>query len=204
MDVIVVAHDAGRREALGRLARSAGWTVRDRIAAVRLLDDAADDVDVLLVEADDIRAARLEPHLVAGRTVLTESTDGDLPALLGGWRLHGWAVVPPGASVHAWHSAAESAIDGFGVAAPDRAAPAGRRDGASAGGDDPPVEPLSPRERAVLELLADGLSNKQIAARLGVTDHTAKFHVASIFGKLGVTTRAAAVRRGLRRGWVSL
>jgi two-component system nitrate/nitrite response regulator NarL len=61
-------------------------------------------------------------------------------------------------------------------------------------------EPLTPREIEVLEIVAEGLSNKQIAARLNISEHTAKFHVNSILGKLAAGTRAEAVTRGLRRG----
>jgi len=61
-------------------------------------------------------------------------------------------------------------------------------------------EPLTPREIEVLEIVSEGLSNKQIAARLNISEHTAKFHVNSILGKLAAGTRAEAVTRGLRRG----
>ena len=67
---------------------------------------------------------------------------------------------------------------------------------------DAPLETLTPREHDVLTLLADGAGNRAIAERLGVSDHTVKFHLSAIFGKLGVTTRTAAVRRALRLGWI--
>jgi two-component system, NarL family, nitrate/nitrite response regulator NarL len=62
------------------------------------------------------------------------------------------------------------------------------------------VETLTPREMETLEMLAEGLSNKQIAARLGISEHTAKFHVNSILGKLDAATRTEAVMRGIRTG----
>jgi DNA-binding NarL/FixJ family response regulator len=65
-------------------------------------------------------------------------------------------------------------------------------------------EPLTAREIQVVELLAEGLSNKAIAVRLGISDQTVKFHVASILGKLGAANRTDAVRRGLRRGLITL
>jgi DNA-binding NarL/FixJ family response regulator len=65
-------------------------------------------------------------------------------------------------------------------------------------------EPLTDREVEVLELLAEGLSNKAIAARLGISDQTVKFHVASISGKLGAANRTDAVRRAVRRGLITL
>lgn len=63
-------------------------------------------------------------------------------------------------------------------------------------------EPLTPREKEVLQLLAAGVGNKEIAARLHISDHTAKFHVASILGKLGASTRTEAVSIGMRRGLI--
>jgi DNA-binding NarL/FixJ family response regulator len=65
-------------------------------------------------------------------------------------------------------------------------------------------EPLTPREIDVLQLLAEGLPNKAIAERLRISDQTVKFHVASIFGKLGASNRTDAVRRALRRGLITV
>ena len=70
--------------------------------------------------------------------------------------------------------------------------------------EDPQVEPLTGREIEVLELLAEGLSNKGIAQRLGISDQTVKFHVASITGKLGAHSRTGAVRLAVRRGLITL
>lgn len=63
---------------------------------------------------------------------------------------------------------------------------------------------LSRREREVLELVADGLSNRLIAEHLGISEHTAKFHLRSIMDKLGADTRAEAVARAARRGFLAL
>ena len=65
-------------------------------------------------------------------------------------------------------------------------------------------EPLTAREVQVLELLAEGLPNKAIATRLGISDQTVKFHVSSISGKLGARNRTDAVRRAVRRGLITL
>ncbi|HEY6006255.1 MAG TPA: LuxR C-terminal-related transcriptional regulator, partial [Anaeromyxobacter sp.] len=66
------------------------------------------------------------------------------------------------------------------------------------------VEGLTAREREVLALLAEGLANKAIAARLGISEHTAKFHVNAILGKLGAGSRAAAIVKAARLGLVVL
>jgi DNA-binding NarL/FixJ family response regulator len=68
----------------------------------------------------------------------------------------------------------------------------------------PPAEALTPRELQVLRMLAQGLANKEIADRLGISDHTAKFHVASILSKLQAATRTEAVTRGIQRGLVPI
>lgn len=66
------------------------------------------------------------------------------------------------------------------------------------------VDPLTPREREVLQLAAEGLANKQIALSLEISEHTVKFHLSSLYTKLGVTSRTEAIRAGARRGWVVL
>jgi ATP/maltotriose-dependent transcriptional regulator MalT len=70
--------------------------------------------------------------------------------------------------------------------------------------EDPPVETLTAREHDVLALLADGLSNRDIAGHLSISEHTVKFHLASIFGKLGASTRTEAVQRGVRLGVIEI
>jgi DNA-binding NarL/FixJ family response regulator len=66
------------------------------------------------------------------------------------------------------------------------------------------IDPLTPREVQVLELLAEGLPNKAIADRLKISDQTVKFHVSSISAKLGAANRTDAVRRAVRRGLIAL
>jgi DNA-binding NarL/FixJ family response regulator len=65
-------------------------------------------------------------------------------------------------------------------------------------------ETLTSREIEVLQLTAQGLPNKQIALALGISEHTIKFHLSSLYAKLGVTSRTEAVRAGARRGLVVL
>jgi two-component system, NarL family, nitrate/nitrite response regulator NarL len=69
---------------------------------------------------------------------------------------------------------------------------------------DPLIEDLTPREMAVLRLVAEGLPNKTIAVRLGISEHTVKFHVNAILGKLGVASRTEAVVRATRQGLILL
>jgi two-component system, NarL family, response regulator YdfI len=69
---------------------------------------------------------------------------------------------------------------------------------------EPLTETLTPRERQVLEMMAEGLGNKEIAWRLQISEHTVKFHVSSILGKLGASSRTEAVTQGLRRGLIMM
>jgi DNA-binding NarL/FixJ family response regulator len=70
--------------------------------------------------------------------------------------------------------------------------------------DERPQESLTARERDVLGLLAEGVGNREIASRLGISEHTVKFHLSAIFGKLGAATRTDAVRRAARLGWIAI
>jgi len=67
-----------------------------------------------------------------------------------------------------------------------------------------PGETLTTREREVLELLSQGLPNKLIDRKLQISEHTVKFHVSSIYAKLGATSRTDALSRGVRRGLITL
>jgi DNA-binding NarL/FixJ family response regulator len=103
-------------------------------------------------------------------------------------------------------TAAAIAADAL-LVAPGEADHAERRvEGPASAGSPPdsPNEPLTRRELEVLGRLVEGLSNKGIAAQLGISDQTVKFHVAAICGKLGAANRTDAVRRAIRRGLIAV
>ena len=77
----------------------------------------------------------------------------------------------------------------------------GRRESAS---DESPIEPLTAREMEVIQLMAQGLANKQIALSLSISEHTVKFHLSSLYAKLGISSRTEAVKRGIELGLISL
>lgn len=79
-----------------------------------------------------------------------------------------------------------------------------REGGSTAAPADTPIEGLTRREHEVLTLVADGLHNREIAGRLGVSEHTVKFHLGAVFGKLGASTRTEAVQKGLRLGLIEI
>jgi DNA-binding CsgD family transcriptional regulator len=134
MNVVVVARDHARRQALIQQAEDVGWTVRaDVPTEAALSPEDLDGVAAIVIDARDTTVASSR---------IDEETDS--------------------------------------------------------------VESLTAREREVLEQMAAGLSNRQIADVLGISEHTVKFHVSAILGKLGVSSRSAAIRHGLRQGLVTL
>ncbi len=157
---------------------------RDESADVVLLTD-----DRLLEEIGDQWRDRVAPAIV----VLTN--DERIAPALASLGLHGWGVVGHDSRVADIAAAVAAAARGFAVTpATSEAADAE---------ESIPLEALTAREREVLQLVSEGLPNKAIAARLGVSDHTVKFHLSSIFGKLGVSTRTEAVRAAVRAGLIS-
>jgi two-component system, NarL family, nitrate/nitrite response regulator NarL len=170
------------------------------------LDSAPRDVDVLVLgDADRLpMSAGALPD--TGARAVVALADDDRPArVLRGMLLRGWAIVSREASGAELRAATTAAAQGFAVlpAAVATRPPPGRFPLSDEGFAEPP-ESLTPREREVLELLAHGLSNRQIGERLGISEHTAKFHVASLCGKLGAVSRTEAVSRGVRRGLLTL
>lgn len=71
-------------------------------------------------------------------------------------------------------------------------------------GEESLAEPLTAREKEVLQNMAEGLANKQIALELGISEHTVKFHLSALYAKLGVSSRTEAVKRGIELGLISL
>ena len=113
----------------------------------------------------------------------------------------GWAVLPRHATAAELSAAIEAAAAGLVAVHPEtafalRAPPRSREAIAVA------RQPLTPRETEVLGLIADGLGNTGIAARLSISEHTVKFHIAAIFAKFDAGSRAEAVATGVRRGLI--
>ena len=136
----------------------------------------AADADVILAEGDDELEDTPVPavHLTSGHSTAR-------------------GVLPRDASPAQVLAAIDAVAAGLVVSHPE-AAPIGP--------DGP--EPLSPREVEVLRMLADGAPNKTIAWKLGISEHTVKFHVASIMAKLNAGSRTEAVTTGIRRGLILL
>jgi len=116
-----------------------------------------------------------------------------------------WGVLPLDASPEELSAAVRALGEGLWAGSPVLLQDLFERPPASLFEDaDPLVDPLTAREREVLQLAAEGLANKQIALSLEISEHTVKFHLSSLYAKLGVTSRTEAIRAGARRGWVVL
>jgi DNA-binding NarL/FixJ family response regulator len=165
----------------------------------------SDHPDVILVDGLDAEIATVPaslPKTQSTRFVLL--TDGVAPSEFARLTQLGVrAILPRDSSPQEITAALEAASEDLTVIAPgflQELLPAGPTDRVETG--DYLQEPLTAREREVLTLLAEGAENKEIAARLKISDNTAKFHVSSILGKLGATTRTEAVTRGYRLGLI--
>jgi DNA-binding NarL/FixJ family response regulator len=163
-------------------------------------------VDVVVIGDTELLGLAAGVLAETGTRAVVALADDEHPArALRGMSLRGWAIIAREASAVELRLAVTAAAQGFTVLpAPLAVRLLSPRVAAAGEGLDEQSEPLTPRERDVLELLGQGLSNRQIAERLGISEHTAKFHVASVSGKLGASSRTEAVSLGVRRGLITL
>jgi predicted ATPase/DNA-binding CsgD family transcriptional regulator/DNA-binding XRE family transcriptional regulator len=190
-----VAHESGDVAEAGARYREAirlGWGHRDRLCLRMVLPGLA---ALATHEGDPVRAVRL-----TGAASALEENAGiwafpPIRAKQERWLRESHGAVSEDAWREAWEAGRSLSIDevvadALADTVPTRAALAERVTG----------DPLSPREREVLERIAEGQSNRQIADELFITAHTAKYHVTSVLNKLGASSRAEAVARAVARG----
>lgn len=175
----------------------------DRVAALQpdvvLLDAGASGLNLVWQLADG--AAEVPVVLLA--------REGDDDALRQALQAGARGYLPWDATAEEILAALRAAAAGLVVVSPALAQPLidAERPARSAGDAVAPAElpePLTPRELEVLRLLAEGLPSKTIAARLGLSEHTVKFHVGSLLAKLGAASRTEAVTLAIRRGLLTL
>jgi DNA-binding NarL/FixJ family response regulator len=165
-------------------------------------------LDVALADVMEGEAARLIDLLAERSCGLVLLSDGrEEIRVLAENALPGWALLRRQAEgveiAGAIHAVAAGLVAFDPALAPSWSAVAPRQ-GNRQDAELFPGEALTARESEVLQLMAQGLPNKTIAARLHISQHTVKFHVASILAKLGATSRTEAVTLGARRGYVLL
>lgn len=202
LQVLVVAGIPALRAGLGALVSQ-----DEGIAALDLPQDPSgengdDDLpDVIVVDAGSLSDAALD-------ALADRYPDTPLVMIGGSPSLAGEALLTtPGAFLPAdidgaaLSAAVRAVSQGLTVISPGLFADAEFH---VTSGASPVDDPLTPREREVLALVAEGLPNKAIARELGISEHTAKFHVGSLLGKLGASSRAEAVTLATRRGLLSV
>ena len=142
--------------------------------------DSAPTISILIMVADYLESTFIPPDL-AGRA---------------------WGILPLEASTEELGAAVHALAAGLLVGMPALVNPL--IGDIPTNQDEQLIDPLTEREIEVLQLLAQGMANKQIALQLGISEHTVKFHISGIYTKFGVTNRTAAVRLGVRWGLITL
>jgi DNA-binding CsgD family transcriptional regulator len=203
MDILLIAPSARRRDQLRERLLGAGLVP----AAEAAVPSDAEDVTASVGLADAVPEGRA--WLQALMPLQGLAVIGAAPSSVDRLRdlaLTGWAALPVDVSPTHLRQALEMVDAGFGVAPSDwmRPSPATVVVPRTEVDDDLQDAALTDRETDVLDLLAEGLSNQRIAERLGISPHTVKFHIASIYDKLDARTRTQAVRHALDRGLLHL
>ena len=166
------------------------------------------ETDVLVLESPQIARSDLENALRSTNTpaILFLVQDKPVPLqLMDGLPSRSWGVLSLDATAEELLAAIGALHEGLLAGAPELMKPLlFQLPDSERLAAEPMLESLTERENEVLQLLAQGLANKQIALVLGISEHTVKFHISAIYAKLGATNRTEAVRLGILRGLVVL
>jgi len=204
--IAVASTSAVRRAGLEGIIRShSDFHLAGSFGAVASLVSFARnaELDAMVIDSDSIRDLLLEPTLDAAIVLLTDVNDARSIARL--LRSGVRAILSRESDPDDVLSAIYAAYDGLVLLSTSTAASL-----AAVYGDHPEEneaefsEEITSRETDVLRMLAEGLVNRDIAARLGISEHTVKFHISSILDKLGASTRTEAVTLGIRRGLIPI
>ncbi len=209
--VFIVAASTLVRAGLQNVLADSRFDIAGSAANLESLSEQLADLetDVLLIETSADGHEELLDALAVGDIMSDYATIVLADQVSPGWTAEALragirAVLPSDVSPGQLRAALEATAAGLVVMHPREASAAFPAPAATAAPPSELPEPLTRRESEVLQMLAGGLANKEIAARLSISDHTVKFHVASILGKLGASTRTEAVSIGIRQGLVLL
>ncbi len=204
--IAVATTSAVRRAGLESIVRShADFHLAGSFGTVGSLVSFArsTELDVIVIDSDSIRDLLLQPTPDAAIVLLTEVCDARAISRL--LRSSVRAILSRESDPDDVLSAIYAVYDGLVLLSTATA-----ENLAAVYGDQPlevedeVSEEITSRETEVLRMLAEGLVNKEIAARLGISEHTVKFHISSILDKLGASTRTEAVTLGIRRGLIPI
>ena len=209
--VFIVAASTLVRAGLQNVLADSRFNIAGSAANLESLSEQLADLetDVVLIETPADGHEELLDALAVGDIMSDYATIVLADQASPGWTAEALragirAVLPSDVSPEQLWAALEATAAGLVVMHPREASAAFPAPAATAAPRSELPEPLTRRESEVLQMLAGGLANKEIAARLSISDHTVKFHVASILGKLGASTRTEAVSIGIRQGLVLL
>jgi DNA-binding NarL/FixJ family response regulator len=150
-----------------------------------------------------VSSVRLDENLNFAVLFLTDDVESIRLMLTS--NLRAWGVLSADASEEELAAGILTVAEGLWVGAPGLVKGLMRLPKGGEGlGEESLIEPLTARELEVLQLMAQGLANKQIALALTISEHTVKFHLSSLYAKMGISSRTEAVRRGLELGLISL
>jgi DNA-binding NarL/FixJ family response regulator len=203
--VLIAAPTPALRAGLRALVATGELQIVSETATLALLDVNIASVDVLLLADQALLAdaARIIPD-EARLALLLLAGDGSAATQLRALPLVGWGILPLDSSPAELQAALVAVAHGLVALSPLLAEQLLGQRGPLAVPTLAQADPLTAREREVLQLLSQGLSNKLIARELQVSEHTVKFHVSSIFAKLGAASRTDAISRGARQGLITL
>ena len=177
---------------------------------INIVGEAAgyDELDVLMEETDVLLLTSVTDLPETGENspailLLTDRLEdaqmlADIPSVI-------WGLLPMSASGEELEAALNALGEGLWVGAPALLRGVMREPNRiELTNNDELLEPLTARETEVLQLIARGLANKQVALKLNISEHTVKFHLSSLYAKLNVSSRTEAIRVGLGLGLISL
>jgi len=188
----------GLRELLGNLQ---GISVTGEAADFEALDLLMEETEVLLLASvPDLPEMEEDSPAIL---LLTDTLED--AQMLAASQFHTWGILPLSASEEELGAAILALGEGLWVGTPVLVQGMMRTTNRiELISDDELPEPLTARETEVLQLVAQGLANKQVALKLDISEHTVKFHLSSLYAKLNVSGRTEAIRIGLSLGLISL